>query len=202
MPPADENGGGPAGGGVPGGASRKFLTSSKVLPGASFSMISSCTCVPTFLICTVPVPVNDASGRNVNSLSEMLPPSTAGAVVDRVRGLRGRDLADHAVLGVGLAVLVVGDEARDSVRAGVEVHRRSDRLARIDVVRATDELHARERLDVGGRRGRLERSERNRTQLRERDLVTDLARVLERDVDPTGRDRARERVRRTPWHRS
>src|SRR4030088_1962849 len=59
-PPADANGGGPAGGGVPGGVRKKPFTLSSVAPAASLTMTASCTCVPTFLIATAPVPVNDA----------------------------------------------------------------------------------------------------------------------------------------------
>src|SRR5205823_1744461 len=50
-------GGGPAGGGVPGGVRKNDFASFRVLPGLSFTIPISCTCLPWFEMSTTPRPV-------------------------------------------------------------------------------------------------------------------------------------------------
>ena len=166
------NGGGPAGGGVPGGVRKNLFTWSSVLPGASFTMIISWTCVPTFLIATVPVPVNDASGRNVNSLSEMLPPSAFGVSSTESAVCTTLTSPTMPCAACDLPSLSSGMKQATPYSPGSRWTVAVTDAAGIDVVRPADELDAGERLDVGRRRGGLERGERHRSQLREGDLVT------------------------------
>ena len=69
MPGIDVNGGGPAGGGVPGGVRKNFFASSTVLPGASFTITSSWICAPWFEMSTGPLPVNPGGRVNEKSPS-------------------------------------------------------------------------------------------------------------------------------------
>ena len=97
MPATAVNGGGPAGGGVPGGVSRNvFGVLHASCPGSSLKRISSCTCVPWFETSTTPLPVKPAGSVNEKS-PRMIVDVGDRRDVDRRRASGATcDLADHA----------------------------------------------------------------------------------------------------------
>src|SRR5579862_3322629 len=80
VPVISVNGGGPAGGGVPGCVSRNAFACASVLPVLILKSAASCTCVPWFEMSTSPLPVNPAGSVNEKS-PRMIVADDFGAVL-------------------------------------------------------------------------------------------------------------------------